>query len=162
MEKKFELSERERKELEQSMGKAKKALEGKEKEIKNLKDGLRQAKEVAVHEYRDFDALLSELGDSFLQGFDDALRQVKKAYADLDVSNIKMEDQAKTSVLPVASEDTDNLFAEADDLGEGESELVPPVIDLANQPVPEAATPSVIKAAIQPVIELPENISAQT
>ena len=41
MEKKFELSERERKELEQSMGEVKTALEGKEKEIKNLKDGLR-------------------------------------------------------------------------------------------------------------------------
>ena len=68
MEKKFELLERERKELEQSIGEAKKALEGKEKEIKNLKDGLRQAKEVAVHKYRDSDALLSELGDSFLQG----------------------------------------------------------------------------------------------
>ena len=66
MEKKFELSEKERKELERSMGEAKKALEGKEKEIKNLKDGLRQAKEVAVHEYRDSNALLSELGDSFL------------------------------------------------------------------------------------------------
>ena len=34
MEKKFELLERKRKELEQSMGEAKKALEGKEKEIK--------------------------------------------------------------------------------------------------------------------------------
>ena len=74
MEKKFELSERERKELEQSMGKAKTALEGKETEIKNLKDGFRQAKEVAVCEYRDSDALLSELGNSFLQGFKDALR----------------------------------------------------------------------------------------
>ena len=74
MEKKFELSERERKELEQSMGEAKKALEGKKKEIKNLKDGLYQAKEVAVREYHDSDALLSELGDSFLQGFDNALR----------------------------------------------------------------------------------------
>ena len=66
MEKKFELSERDRKELKQSMGEVNTALEGKEKEIKNLKDGLRQAKEVAVREYRDFDALLSELGDSFL------------------------------------------------------------------------------------------------
>ena len=76
MEKKFELSERERKELELSMGEAKTALEGKEKEIKNLKDGLRQAKEVAVavREYHDSDALLSELGDSFLQEFDDTLR----------------------------------------------------------------------------------------
>ena len=62
MEKKFELANNERKELKQSIGEAKKALEGKEKEIKNLKDGLRQAKEVAMREYRDFDALLSELG----------------------------------------------------------------------------------------------------
>ena len=45
-----------------------------------------------MREYRDSNALLSKLGDSFLQGFDDALRQVKKAYPDLDVSNIKMED----------------------------------------------------------------------
>ena len=39
MEKKFELSERERKELEQSMGEAKTALEGKETEIKKAKGG---------------------------------------------------------------------------------------------------------------------------
>ena len=66
MEKKFELLERERKELEQSMGEAKMALKGKETDITNLKDGLCQAKEVAVCEYRDSDALLSELEDSFL------------------------------------------------------------------------------------------------
>ena len=45
----------------------KKALEDKEKEV-------RQAKEVAVLEYRDSDALLSELGVSYNDGFDDALR----------------------------------------------------------------------------------------
>ena len=76
---------------------------------------------MAVYEYRDSDALLSELGDSFLQGFDDSLCQVKKAYPDLDVSNIKMEDQAQTSVMLIASDDTDDLFAEVDDLGDGES-----------------------------------------
>ena len=69
---------------------------------------------MAVREYRDSNALLSKLGDSFLQGFDDALCQVKKAYPDLDISNIKMEDQAQTSILPVASNDTDDLFTEAD------------------------------------------------
>ena len=132
MEKKFELLEKERKELEQSMGEVKTVLEGKETEIKNLKDGLRQAKDVAVREYRDSDALLSELGDSFLQRFEDALRQVKKAYPDLDVPNIKMEDQAQTSVLPVASDDTDDLFAKADGQGEGESALARPVSDMAN------------------------------
>ena len=94
MEKKFKLSERVRKDLELSMEEAKKALEGKDKEVQDLKDRLRQAKEVVIREYRDSDALLSELGDSFLQGFDDTLRQVKKAYPDLDVSNIKVEDQA--------------------------------------------------------------------
>ena len=109
---------------------------------------LHQAKEVAVCEYRDSNALLSELGDSFLQGFDDALRQVKKAYPDLDVSNIKVEDQAQTSVLPVASDDTEDLFAKANGLGDGESAPVPPVIDSANQPIPKAATQFVIKAVI--------------
>ena len=60
-------------------------MEKKEKKIQDLKDKLRQAKEAAIREYHDSDALLSKLGDSFLQGFEDALRQVKKAYPDLDV-----------------------------------------------------------------------------
>ena len=92
MEKKFDLSKKVRKELEQSTKDAKKTLEGKEKEIQDLKDRLRQVKEATIREYRDSDALLSELGNSFLQGFDDALRQIKKAYPDLDISNIKVED----------------------------------------------------------------------
>ena len=41
MEKKFELSEMVRKEFEQSTEEEKKTLEGKEKEIQDLKDGLR-------------------------------------------------------------------------------------------------------------------------
>ena len=40
MEKKFELSERVRKDLEQSTEEAKKTLKGKDKEIQDLKDGL--------------------------------------------------------------------------------------------------------------------------
>ena len=87
---------------------------------------------MAVREYRDSDNLLSELGDSFLQGFDDALRQVKKAYPNLDVSNIKVEDQAQTSVMPVASDDTDDLFVEVDGLGDGESAPALPITDSAN------------------------------
>ena len=121
MEKRFELSERVRKDLEQSTEEAKKTLKGKDKEIQDLKDGLYQAKEVAVREHQDSDTLLSERGDFFLQGFDDALCQVKKAYPDLDVSNIKVEDQAQTSIMPVASDDIDDLFAEDEALGDGES-----------------------------------------
>ena len=121
MEKKLELLEGVRKDLEQSTEEAKKALEGKDKEIQDLKHRLRQVKKVVVREYRDSNALLSELRDSFLQGFDDTLRQVKRAYPYLDVSNIKVEDQAQASIMPVASEDTDNLFAEDEVLGNGES-----------------------------------------
>ena len=71
----------------------------------------------------------------------------------MDISNIKMEDQAQMSVLPIASNDTDDLFTEAKGLGDGESTSVPPVTNSANQPVPEVATQSVIKAAIQLVTE---------
>ena len=142
-EKKFELSENVRKELEQSTEEAKKTLEGKEKEIQDLKDGLCQVKEVVVYEYHDSNALLSELGDSFLQGFNDALHQVKKAYLDLSVSNIRVEAQAQTSVMP-----------EVDGLGNEESALALPITDSANQPIPEATTQSVTKADIQPVTEI--------
>ena len=92
MKKKFNLSEKVRKELEQRMEEMKKALEDSYKEVQDLKDQLRQAKELVICEYHDSDALLSKLGDSYLEGFDDALYQIKKAYPNLDVSNIKVED----------------------------------------------------------------------
>ena len=52
MEKKFDLSEKERKELEQRTEEMKKVLEGKDKKIKGLKGQLRQVKKEAVCEYR--------------------------------------------------------------------------------------------------------------
>ena len=99
----------------------KKVPEGKVKKIKGLKGQLRQAKEEAVREYRDFDALLSELGISFLEGFEDALRQVREAHLDLDLSSIKIEDLAQASVVPVVSENTEELFAGGATFGDGES-----------------------------------------
>ena len=152
-----------RKELKQSTEDAKKTLEGKEKEMQDLKEGLRQAKETAVRKYRDSDALLSELGDLFLQGFDDALHQVKKAYPNLDVSNIKVEDQAQTSVMPVTSDDTNDLLAEVDGIGDGESAPTLPITNSANQPILKAVTQFFTKADIQPVVETeqPETISAK-
>ena len=152
-----------RKELKQSTKDAKKTLEGKEKEMQDLKEGLRQAKETAVREYRDSDALLSELGDLFLQGFDDTLHQVKKAYLNLDVSNIKVEDQAQISVMPVTSNDTNNLLAKVDGIGDGESAPTLPITNSANQPILKAVTQFFTKADIQPVIETeqPETISAK-
>ena len=121
-----------RKEPKQRMEEARKSMEKKEKEIKDLKDKLRQAKEAAIREYRDSDALLLELGDSFLQGFNDALRQVKKAYPDLDVSNVKVEDQVQTSIMLVVLEDIEDLFAEDAAKGNGESAPAQDVQDQIN------------------------------
>ena len=39
----------------------------------------------------------------------------------MDVSNIKVEDQAQTSVMAVTLEDTDDLFVDDEVLGDGES-----------------------------------------
>ena len=118
----------------------KKVSEGKDKKIKGLKGQLRQAKEEAVRENRDFDALLSELGTSFLEGFDDALRQVREAHPDLDLSSIKIEDLAQASVVPVVSENTEELFAGGITFGDGElaqgqNVHVQSVVNEAHQPV---------------------------
>ena len=121
MENKFNYFEKVRKELEQGAEKVKKVLEGKDKKIKDLKGQLCQAKEETVREYRDSDALLSELGTSFLEGFDDALRQVREAHLDLDLSSVKIEDPVQASVVPVASENTEELFAGDANLGDEES-----------------------------------------
>ena len=95
MEKKFAMSEKVKKELEEHMEMLRKFLEDKENEVKDAKDQLRQAKEVAICEYRDFNALLEELGTSYANGFDDAVRQAKKAYPDLDFSQLNIDTQAQ-------------------------------------------------------------------
>ena len=69
-------------------------------------------KKEAVCEYRDSDALLSKLGESFTEGFDDALRQVKSSYLDLDVSHVTIDTQAQSTAQPVLSERIEDLFAE--------------------------------------------------
>ena len=61
-------------------------MEDKEKEIKDAKDQLHQLKEAVIREYRDSNALLEELGTSYADSFDNAIRQAKKAYPDLDFS----------------------------------------------------------------------------
>ena len=74
-----------------------KNLEDKEKEVKDAKDQLRQAKEVAIHEYRNFDAFLEKLRTFYANGFDDAVRQAKKAYPDLDFSQLNIDAQAQAT-----------------------------------------------------------------
>ena len=54
----------------------------------------------------------------------------------MDVSNIKVEDQGQTSVMPTASEDTSDLFVDDEVLGDGESAQAQ---NAQVQPVVEAA-----------------------
>ena len=68
----MDTSEKVKKELKEHMETMKNVLEDKKKEIKDARDQFRQAKEATIHEYRDFDALLEELGTSYTDGFDDA------------------------------------------------------------------------------------------
>ena len=102
---KLKLAEWARDEYQKMTKKIKLVLEGKEND-------LRLAKERAVQEYRDSDALLSELGVSYNDGFDDALCQAKALYPKLDFSAVNITVAEATSVHLDASDDTNKLFAE--------------------------------------------------
>ena len=104
-EQKLKLAERARDEYQKMTEELKIVLEDKE-------NNLRLAKERVVQEYRDSDALLSELGVSYNDGFDDALRQAKALYPKLDFSTVNITVAEATSVHPDASDDTNELFAE--------------------------------------------------
>ena len=82
------------------------------KVLEDKENDLRQAKERAIQEYRDFDALLSELGVSYNDGFDDALRQAKALYPKLDFSSVNITVVEATSVYPDLFDNTNELFAE--------------------------------------------------
>ena len=114
-EQKLKLAERTRDEYQKMTEELKTVLEDKENE-------LRLAREKVVQEYRDSDALLTELGVSYNDGFDDALRQAKALYPKLDFSAININVAEAMSVQPDASDDTNELFAE-----EGPVTVVPEV-----------------------------------
>ena len=104
-EQKLKLAEQARDEYQRMTEDLKTVLEDKE-------DELRLAKEKAVQEYRDSDALLTELGTSYNDGFDDALRQAKALYPKFDFSAVNINIAEGMSVQPNASDDTAELFAE--------------------------------------------------
>ena len=82
------------------------------KVLEDKENDLCQAREKAVQEYRDSNALISELGVSYNDGFDDALRQAKALYPKLDFSSVNITVAEATSVHPDLSDDTNKLFAE--------------------------------------------------
>ena len=55
---------------------------------------------------------LSKLGVSYNGGFDDALRQVKALYPELDVSSVNINVPEQTSVQLAQSKDTNELFGD--------------------------------------------------
>ena len=114
-EQKLKLAERARDEYQKMTEELKTVLEDKENE-------LRLAKEKAVQEYRDSDALLTKLGVSYNDGFDDALCQAKALYPKLDFSTVNINVAEATSVQPDASDDINELFAE-----EGPVTVIPEV-----------------------------------
>ena len=77
-------------ELEKQTEVLKKVLKDKDKEIVDAKDHLCQAKEEAIREYHDSNALLAELGSSFADNFDDCFHQVKASFPDLDLSHVSI------------------------------------------------------------------------
>ena len=73
-EKKFDLIKRLLKEAKKQTEALNKELKDKEDEITKSKKQLHRAKEDAIKEYHDSEALLAELGGHFADGFDDCLR----------------------------------------------------------------------------------------
>ena len=104
-EKKLKLAEEARDEYQRMTEELKTVLEDKE-------DELCLSKEKAVQEYRDSDALLTELGTSYTDGFDDALRQAKALYPKFDFLAVNINIAEGMSIQPDASNDTADLFAE--------------------------------------------------
>ena len=104
-EKKLKLAEEARDEHQRTVEELKAVLEDKEDEI-------RLAKEKAVQEYRDSDAHLTELGSSYTDGFEDALRQAKALYPKFDFSAVDINVAEGMSVQPDTSDNTADLFAE--------------------------------------------------
>ena len=104
-EQKLKLAEQAGDEFQKLTEELKKTLVDKENEV-------RHAKETAILEYRDSDALLLELGVSYNDGFDDAFRQAKALYPKLDFSSVNISVPEPTSIQPEQSDDTNELFGE--------------------------------------------------
>ena len=129
-EKKLKLAEQARDEYQRTVEELKAVLEDKE-------DELRLAKEKAVQEYRDSDVLLTELGTSYTDGFEDALRQAKALYPKFDFSAVDINVAEGMSVQPNASDDTADLFAEERPV------TVVPELQVEEGKTPEARDPVV-------------------
>ena len=109
---KLDLTKKLLKESQSQVEALKEILKDKEREISEAKCQLYQAKEDAVREYRNSDALLKELGGSFANGFDNCFHQVRASFPELDLSHVSIDAQAQTPAQPIYSEGTNKLFVD--------------------------------------------------
>lgn len=112
-EEKLKLSEKVRGELEKEVDAMKKALAKKN-------ESPCHAKTDAIQEHWDSEVLLSELSTSFVDSFEDCLRQVKASFPDLNLSHINVDPEGQTTGTPVDSVWTDELFGEEQSDGEAQ------------------------------------------
>ena len=75
-----------------------------------------------------------------MEGFEDALCQVRKAHLGLDLSFIKLEEPVQAAIVPVALKNTEDLFVEDANVGDGETAhaqnvQVQSVVDEAQNPL---------------------------
>ena len=133
-EQKLKLAERARDEYHKMTEELKKVLEDKEIDLLH-------AKERAILEYRDSDALLSELGVLYNNGFDDALRQAKALYPKLDFSSVNIIVAEATSVHPDQLDDTNELFGE--EVPESVAPEIPTVEEEKTHEAKDSAAPNV-------------------
>ena len=80
---------------------------------------------------------MTELGTSYNDGFDDALRQAKALYPKFDFSAVNINIAEGMSVQPDASDDTVELFAEERPV------TVVPELQAEEGKIPEAKDPVV-------------------
>ena len=93
---KLDLTKQLLKESEEQVEALKRILKDKEVEVSDAKNQLRHAKDAAIKEYCDSNDLLRELGKSFVDGFDDYIRQVKALFPNLDLSHVNIDAQPQT------------------------------------------------------------------
>lgn len=82
------------------------------KTLEDKEATLLQAKMDVIQEYQESNALLSELGTSFANGFDGCLRQVKASFQTWTFRTLLSTPRARLLLTPVDTEGMDELFGD--------------------------------------------------
>ena len=75
-----------------------------------LREQVRRAKEDGKTEFRNSDGFLNELCNCYNNGFQECLHQVKALHPSLDVSQVSLDNVARSPTRTVNQEDTDEIL----------------------------------------------------